>query len=116
MRAFVGVTDYDWYQRLSSQPCDEVNFWKPGGSTNFKALEPGELFLFKLHAPLNSIVVGGFFVWFYILPGFLAWEAFGEKKGTQSFEELEARVAAKYRKYNESNSQIGCRKMYQNFY
>jgi len=107
MRAFVGVTDYDWYQSLSAQAYDEVNFWKPGGSTNFKALEPGELFLFKLHAPLNYIVGGAYFVRFYILPSFLAWEAFGEKNGTQSFESLESRIA-KYRTTNDPNPQIGC--------
>lgn len=107
MKAFVGVTDYEWYQRLSSQAYDEVNFWKPGGGTNFKALEPGELFLFKLHAPLNYIVGGAYFVRFHILPSFLAWEAFGQKNGTRSFEELENRIA-KYRKTTDSNPQIGC--------
>jgi putative restriction endonuclease len=48
MRAFVGITDYDWFKTLSSIPeSDEVNFWQPTGSSQFRALEPGELFLFK---------------------------------------------------------------------
>jgi hypothetical protein len=56
----VGVTDYDWFHFLSSlESVDEVNFWQPGGQTNFKALQPGELFLFKLHAPRNFIVGAG---------------------------------------------------------
>jgi hypothetical protein len=48
----VGITDYDWFQFLSAQrSVDEVNFWQPGGRTNFKAIQPGELFLCKLHSP-----------------------------------------------------------------
>ena len=42
MDLFVGVTDGDWYELLASQPgLDEVNFWQPGGSTQFRALSPG---------------------------------------------------------------------------
>ncbi|NCB71963.1 MAG: HNH endonuclease, partial [Clostridia bacterium] len=63
--------------------------------------------LFKLHAPLNYIVGGAYFVRFHILPSFLAWEAFGEKNGTQSYEELENKIA-KYRSNDEPNPQIGC--------
>jgi len=57
---YVGITDYDWFRFLSALTgIDEVNFWQPGGRTNFQALRPGELFLFKLHAPRNFIVGGG---------------------------------------------------------
>ncbi len=107
MRAFVGITDFSWFQRLSSQSYDEVNFWKPGGSVQFKALAPGELFLFKLHSPRDFIVGGGYFVRFYNLPSFLAWEAFGEKNGTETYKDLNERIA-KYRKQLVSNPQIGC--------
>lgn len=32
MRAFVGVTDGDWFRFLRARPeLDEVNFWQPGG-------------------------------------------------------------------------------------
>lgn len=49
---YIGITDYQWFQFLTSSPnLEEVNFWQPSGRTNFKALEPGELFLFKLHSP-----------------------------------------------------------------
>jgi putative restriction endonuclease len=44
-----------------NQP-DELNFWQPGGKQVFLALQPYDLFLFKLHSPLNYIA-GGFFVW-----------------------------------------------------
>ena len=54
---YVGITDYEWFRYLWTLPSvEEVNFWQPGGRTNFKALQPGELFLFKLHAPRNFIV------------------------------------------------------------
>jgi putative restriction endonuclease len=41
---------------------DEVHFWQPSGGTQFRALQPGELFLFKLHAPDNFIVGAAFSV------------------------------------------------------
>jgi hypothetical protein len=57
---FIGVTDGDWFSFLAAQPqLEKVNFWQPGGSTNFKALQSRELFLFKLHSPRNYIVGGG---------------------------------------------------------
>ena len=61
----------------------EVNFWAPSG-TEFKALQPGELFLFKLHAPRNFIVGGGVFAHANVLPCSLAWEAFGEANGASN--------------------------------
>ncbi len=59
MKMYVGVTDSNWFEILKSAHCDEVNFWKPSAS-NFKALEPNDLFLFQLHSPQNYIVGGGF--------------------------------------------------------
>jgi putative restriction endonuclease len=71
---YVGITDYDWFRFLAALPAvDEVNFWQPGGRTNFQALRPGELFLFKLHAPRNFVVGGGVFARADILPTSLAW-------------------------------------------
>jgi hypothetical protein len=62
---------------------EEVNFWAPS-ATPFKALTPGELFLFKLHAPDNFIVGGGVFAYANVHPCSLAWEAFGEANGASS--------------------------------
>jgi len=57
----IAVTDGDWFEMLRGQPnLAEVNFWAPSAA-NFRALQPGELFLFKLHAPRNVIVGGGVF-------------------------------------------------------
>lgn len=52
----VAVTDNDWFQMLRRRlELDEINFWAPSGAS-FRALQLGELFLFKLHAPRNFIV------------------------------------------------------------
>lgn len=110
MRLYVGVTDYDWYRTLRQANCEEVNFWKPGGKANFKALDEGELFLFKLHSPRDYIVGGGFFLNYSKLPSSLAWEAFGIANGATSLAELNNRVY-KYRNINRTHApdpDIGC--------
>ena len=54
MKLWIGVTDNDWFRFLRSlSGVEEVNFWRPGAQGSFKALKPGELFLFKLHSPEN---------------------------------------------------------------
>ncbi len=85
MRMYVGVTDTKWYQFLAKLKPEEVNFWQPGGRQVFKALLPGELFLFKLHSPINRIVGGAFFVRHTFLPVSLAWDAFRENNGMPDF-------------------------------
>ena len=102
MKLYVGVTDKDWFDLLKESNCDEVNFWKPGTS-NFKMLQPNDLFLFKLHSPYNYIVGGGFFVRFSILPTYLAWDSFGIKNGTRTLEDFNARI----RKYRQRNGIVG---------
>lgn len=98
MNAFVAVTDSNWFRYLRSRsPLDEVNFWQPGGSRRFRTLQPGEPFLFKLHSPENFIVGGGFFAHASLLPASLAWEAFGDKNGAATFEEMRQRIG-KYRR------------------
>lgn len=92
MKVWVGVTDKDWFDYLARLQPDEVNFWQPSGSRNFRVLLPGEPFLFKLHSPHNFIVGGGFFVRYSALPASLAWDAFENKNGVASLEELRARV------------------------
>ena len=92
MKLYVGITDYDWFRYLKAQQPDEVNFWQPGGSRNFKTLQPGEPFLFKLHSPRNYIVGCGVFAQSSLLPTSLAWEAFGEKNGATSLDEVRRRI------------------------
>jgi putative restriction endonuclease len=92
-KTYVGVTDFDWYTFLSSRPeLTEVNFWRPGGRSNFRALGRGDLFLFKLHAPNNYIVGGGFFEASSLLPVSLAWDAFGAMNGVGSLTEMRRRI------------------------
>ncbi len=111
MRAYVGVTDRDWYRFLLARPeLDEVNFWQPSGGRGFHALEPGEPFLFKLHYPENAIVGGGTFLTSTSFPLSITWEAFGEKNGAATMAEMRARIS-RYRKPrpapNEDPS-VGC--------
>jgi putative restriction endonuclease len=61
VRFFVGITDGDWFDFLPGLGgLDEVNFWQPSGQQQFRALQIGEPFLFKLHSPDDYIVSGGF--------------------------------------------------------
>ena len=119
MKAFIGVTDQDWFQLLRSQPSiEEVNFWQPSGNQLFKALKPGELFLFKLHSPNNFIVGGGFFAHSSLLPISMAWEAFSIANGASSFFEMKGRVA-KYRRQvvdRHTDYRIGCILLEQPFF
>jgi putative restriction endonuclease len=118
IRLIVIVTDRDWFDQLRAQPhLSEVNFWSPSDST-FHALQPGELFLFKLHSPDNFIVGGGVFAHATSMPCSLAWEAFGEANGARSLSEMRERIA-KYRKIKPESREdfvIGCRVLTQPFF
>jgi putative restriction endonuclease len=114
----VAVTDDDWFEMLRTQPSlTEVNFWAPS-ATNFRALQPGELFLFKLHAPRNLIVGGGIFTYANALPCSLAWEAFRESNGARSAQEMRARIAMYLHldPSDRSDFPIGCRILTQPFF
>ena len=88
MRGFVAPTDHGWYQFLRARPeIDEVNFWRPG-ATAFSALQPGEIFFFKLKAPYNAIGGFGLFARFAPLPVWRAWDIFGQANGTADEHEL----------------------------
>lgn len=103
-KAFIGVTDQDWFDFLSARPeLSEINFWQPGGRTRFRALQQGDLFLFKLHSPNNVIAGGGFFATSSLLPVSLAWETFAAGNGVKSLLEMRARIE----KYRRSSAQPG---------
>jgi putative restriction endonuclease len=88
----VAVTDYDWFQFLRiREDWPEINFWAPS-ATNFRALQEGELFLFKLHSPHNFIVGGGVFAHAMTLPCSLAWETFGPADGASDLTQMRARI------------------------
>lgn len=111
MKSYVGVTDSTWFELLRSQVhLDEVNFWQPGGSRQFRTLREGDIFLFKLHSPRNFIVGGGTFAHSSLLPVSLAWSAFGIANGVRSLEEMRQRTL-QYRRSSvgaKTDFTIGC--------
>ena len=111
VRLWAANTDLNWFDFLAAQPgIDEVNFWQPSGHASFAAIQPGELFLFKLKSPRN--VIGGFGVLSQStpMPLSLAWEAFGIKNGARSLPEMRNRIL-KYKPgaQRELDPVIGCR-------
>ena len=114
----IAVTDNKWFEYLRRRTgLAEVNFWTPS-NIRFKALKQGELFLFKLHSPLNFIVGGGIFAHETLMPFSMAWDFFGEANGAESSHEMRAMIA-KYRKKpldKQNDFQIGCRILTQPFF
>jgi putative restriction endonuclease len=109
MKAYVGVTDTDWYNYLSSRThIREVNFWRPYGARAFRVLAFGEPFIFKTRYPQNRIVGGAIYEGFVSLNISQAWEFFGEGNGVGSVEELIQRLS---HITNESRDQIGDREI-----
>lgn len=93
MRGFVALTDHGWYRFLRARPeLDEVSFWRPSAQ-NFAALQPGEVFFFKLKAPHNAIGGFGLFARFARLPVWRAWDVFGQANGTADEYDLLARLS-----------------------
>ena len=92
-KGYVGLTDPDWYRYLAGRPAlDEVNFWQPHGGRTFRAIRPGDPFLFKLCAPAKAIAGFGFFERFEILPAWLAWDLFGDRNGAADFDGMLDRI------------------------
>lgn len=111
VKMWLANTDPDWFDFLAAQPdIDEANFWQPSGNTNFNAIQPGELLLFKLKSPRNA--VGGFGVLDRAnnYPSSLAWEAFGIKNGAPTLQEMRRRIG-RYRSDSAPSHDysIGCR-------
>jgi len=78
VRLWVANTDSDWFDFLASQAgIDEVNFGSRAEPQIFAAIQPGELFLFRLKSPRNAIGGYGVFGHSSRLPISLAWEALG---------------------------------------
>ena len=115
----VAVTDKSWFENLRHRNgLTEVNFWTPSDRVRFKALESGELFLFKLHSPYNFIVGGGVFTHETSMPCSMAWDMFGEANGASSLHKMRAAIA-KHRSVDpekQNDFQIGCRILTQPFF
>lgn len=56
--AVVALTDRRWFDFLRSRATngrlDEVNFWRPKARTEFRSLQPGEPFYFRLKSRAND--------------------------------------------------------------
>ena len=108
MKFYLGVTDNNWYKYLSNINPEDINFWQPGGTVNFKVLIPGAPFLFKLKSPLNAIAGIGFFSSHTFLPISIAWDTFKDRNGCGTFDEF-SRMILNYRKDKKNiNPTIGC--------
>lgn len=112
VRAYVAVTDGDWYRFLMARGVTEVNFWQPSGGRRFRAIEQGAPFLFKTHyrdAASNRIVGGGFLSGWARLTMSRAWEFFGEGNGCADEGEMRRRIA-RYRRTDRSDPdpEVGC--------
>ena len=115
----VAITDYDWFTTLRGTPdLSEVNFWSPGG-VNFRALKPGELFLFKLKAKHgDKIVGGGIFAHHTFLPLSVMWDRFGIANGANSPGELRKRLSGlrSVAPSSQEDFAVGCRILTQPFF
>jgi putative restriction endonuclease len=113
MGIYVYPTDERWFRFLRERaPIDEANFWQPGGSHAFTRLNPGELFLFRLKAPINKIAGGGVFAHGSLYPLDAAWDAFREKNGVPTFSAFYQAIDG-YRRRNDGgglreDARIGC--------
>jgi len=106
MKFYIGVTDDDWFHFLGQHQPEEVNFWRPRDKSNFKVINEGAPFLFKLHSPNNYIVGGGFFVKHLFLPLSLTWDAFGIKNGAATYDQFRQSIM-KFREGEGLNPTIG---------
>lgn len=108
MKFYLGVTDNNWYNYLSNINPEDINFWQPSGTVNFKVLTSGAPFLFKLKSPFNAIGGIGFFSSHTFLPINIAWDTFRNRNGCQTFEEF-SRMILNYRNdKGNTNPNIGC--------
>ena len=115
----VAVTDPDWYSTLSTEPeLEEVNHWA-SPNKNFKALNEGELFLFKLKKT-NFIVGGGVFCHApeEAVSCSMAWKAFGIGNGCKSLIDLKKKAGGIIHKQKdfEKDYSISCRVLTQPFF
>ena len=122
---YISITDTDWMNFLRNETDnygDYINFWTPGKQP-FKAIESGDLFLFKLHSRKakgeNGEIVGGaYFHSFEIMPASSAWDKFGYGNGATSLTEMKTSIN-KYRSRNnmdQSTDEIGCIILYKPFF
>ncbi|MFI5188433.1 MAG: HNH endonuclease [Chitinophagales bacterium] len=108
MKIYLGNTDHEWFNYLSKIQREDINFWQPGGNTNFRILDPGGPFLFRLKSPINKIGGVGFFSSQTFLPIDMAWDFFEKGNGCGSLNRFK-QLILQYRSDTENlNPTIGC--------
>lgn len=117
----VAVTDIGWYQYLKNLQAVQgqlelVNFWSRT-PRSFRALQAGELFLFKPKISArrgfseHMIVGGGIFRHASDMPLASAWQYFGTANGAACQDELKRTIAS-----GRKNPMINCRILQQPFF
>lgn len=117
-KLYVGITDSKWLKNIknvyhNTDINNVVNFWKISNK-EFKSIEPGELFLFKLHNNKNKgsngeIVGGGIFSHYEKMSLQNAWDCYKEGNGASSYEEMGHSIVAIQKRFNiDNNIEIGC--------
>jgi HNH endonuclease len=92
VRGTIANTDQEWFDFLSRESFDEVNFWAPSGRASGKSMPLGSPFFFKLKSPHNAIAGFGFLGPISSVPLSLAWEAFGPKNGVPDLQAMVSRI------------------------
>jgi len=108
MKFYLGVTDNNWYRYLSHINPEDINFWQPGGTVNFKVIPSGAPFLFKLKSPLNVIGGIGFFSSHTFLPMSMAWDTFKNRNGCDTYDEFSKMIFNHRKDKLNINPIIGC--------
>jgi putative restriction endonuclease len=112
MKFWLGVTDTSWYHYLRECNPEEANFWQPGGHHQaFKVIAKGAPFLFKLKSPYNAIGGIGFFSTQAFLPLTVAWDAFGDRNGCETYSNFKKLIDIYRQKAGATysiNPTIGC--------
>lgn len=115
---YVGITDTNWISLLredynNGTIARKVNFWTPG-TQEFKVIEPGDLFLFKLHNKKSTgengeIVGGGYYSYYDRMSIPDAWNKFGRANGRDSLDSMLNSIKGMQEKNNiQARVEIGC--------
>lgn len=108
MKFWMGVTDNTWFDFLSQQNLNEINFWQPSALPLFKSADlTGMPFLFKLKRPHHHIAGGGFYVGYSTMPIDLAWDMFGVGNGAATYQDFLHLIDPKG-KIRRNGGLIGC--------
>lgn len=105
----VAVTNNRWFAYLSERRTSEVNFWSPG--TASVSVPAGTPWLFKLHAPEDFVVGGGYFVHRTTLPLRMVWETFGDENGAATYDEFRKQIGKQ-----DPSETVGCTVLSDCFY